>query len=92
MMCCDVFVMCLQVQMVLTRQRKEFGAPINLKDRKIDKTKEPYKECASYEDPAFVLNRVEMDTSVQVRTCQLILTSPRSHSSTYLFTLFAEII
>ncbi|KAK2179552.1 hypothetical protein NP493_483g01017 [Ridgeia piscesae] len=53
------------VQMVLTRQRKEFGAPINLKDRKIDKTKEPYKECASYEDPAFVLNRVEMDTSVQ---------------------------
>ena len=81
MMCHDVFVVCLQVQMVFTRTRKEFGAPINLKDRKIDKTKEPYKECASYEDPAFVLNRVEMDTSVQVRTYHLILTSSSSSPS-----------
>ena len=55
--------------MVFTRLRREFGAPIKFEDRKIDKTKEPYKECASFEDPSFVLKRNEMDTHVQVNTC-----------------------
>ena len=52
--------------MVFTRLRREFGAPIKFEDRKIDKTREPYKECASFEDPSFVLKRNEMDTHVQV--------------------------
>ena len=63
----DVFMVCLKVKMVFMRLRKEFGAPVNLEDRKIDKTKEPYKECVSFEDPSFILERIEMDTPVQVR-------------------------
>ena len=68
----DVCVLCVKVKMVFTRLRREFGAPIKFEDRKIDKTREPYKECASFEDPSFVLKRNEMDTHVQVIPCDSV--------------------
>ena len=55
-----------KVTLTIARKRYEFGAPIDLMDRDENDLKTPVViDCASYEDESFIVEKKELDKSVQ---------------------------
>ena len=56
----------LQLAITVQRTRRNFGAPIEFKDRNVADAKDSYMQCDSYEDRTFDLKRMELTTGTQV--------------------------
>ncbi|XP_074640912.1 dynein axonemal intermediate chain 3-like [Tubulanus polymorphus] len=54
-----------QLQVVVRRVRREFGAPCTFTDRNVGDAKDGYIECTPYEDKSYDLNTIELDKGTQ---------------------------
>jgi len=50
----------------IVRVRRDFGAPVNFKDRNVGDAKDAYMECTPYDDPGYDVKKVEQDKGTQV--------------------------
>ncbi|KAJ1171321.1 hypothetical protein NDU88_003184 [Pleurodeles waltl] len=55
-----------KIKYMVSRIRKEFGAPISFSDQNASSAKDGYIECTSYEDKRFSIAMKERDTGIQV--------------------------
>ncbi|XP_078417930.1 dynein axonemal intermediate chain 3 [Cetorhinus maximus] len=54
-----------KVKFMISRIRKEFGAPVVFDDRNDAETKDSYMECTSYQDNNFSIKKLERDIGIQ---------------------------
>ncbi|XP_043942811.1 dynein axonemal intermediate chain 3 [Protopterus annectens] len=54
-----------QIKCIISRVRKEFGAPVKFSDRNSSDVKDGYVECTSYDDKKFSIKQLERDTGTQ---------------------------
>lgn len=54
------------IAQAIIRTRRDFGAPVQFKDRNVSDAKDAYIECTPYEDPTFDVKKIECDTATQV--------------------------
>ncbi|XP_067892433.1 dynein axonemal intermediate chain 3 isoform X2 [Heterodontus francisci] len=54
-----------KMKFMISRIRREFGAPVSFEDRNDFETKDSYVECASYQDKNFSIKKLERDIGIQ---------------------------
>ncbi|XP_041063784.1 dynein intermediate chain 3, axonemal [Carcharodon carcharias] len=54
-----------KVKFMISRIRREFGAPVVFDDRNDAETKDSYIECTSYQDKNFSIKKLERDIGIQ---------------------------
>ncbi|KAM7100196.1 dynein axonemal intermediate chain 3 isoform 2-T3 [Molossus nigricans] len=55
-----------QITYMISRKRREFGAPIKFSDQNASSVKDAYIECIAYPDRNFVIKQLERDVGMQV--------------------------
>ncbi|XP_048457522.1 dynein axonemal intermediate chain 3-like [Rhincodon typus] len=54
-----------KVKFMISRVRREFGAPVSFDDRNDAEIKDSYVECTSYQDKNFSIKKLERDIGIQ---------------------------
>ncbi|XP_043556049.1 dynein axonemal intermediate chain 3 [Chiloscyllium plagiosum] len=54
-----------KVKIMISRVRREFGAPVSFSDRNDAEIKDSYVECTSYQDKNFSIKKLERDIGIQ---------------------------
>lgn len=55
-----------RVTYMISRKRRQFGAPVTFRDQNASSVKDAYIECTSYPDKNYTLTQVEKDIGLQV--------------------------
>ncbi|XP_078075353.1 dynein axonemal intermediate chain 3 [Mustelus asterias] len=85
-----------KVKFMISRIRREFGAPVKFDDRNDLETKDSYMECMSYQDKNFSIKKLERDIGVQAvsileeNSTQTLWTYPRNACTQYTPSEFTE--
>ncbi|XP_059839705.1 dynein axonemal intermediate chain 3 isoform X2 [Hypanus sabinus] len=54
-----------KMKFMVSRIRRQFGAPVTLSDWNVADAKDSYVECASYQDKSFSIRKLERDIGIQ---------------------------
>ncbi|XP_038167661.1 dynein intermediate chain 3, axonemal isoform X1 [Arvicola amphibius] len=78
-----------RVMYMISRKRRQFGAPVTFRDQNASSVKDAYIECASYLDKNYTLTQAEKDIGLQVipdvkdRSTQTRWAFPRNATTQY---------
>ncbi|XP_072366415.1 dynein axonemal intermediate chain 3 [Scyliorhinus torazame] len=78
-----------KVKFMISRIRREFGAPVVFHDRNDAETKDSYMDCTSYQDKNFSIKKLERDIGIQAicileeSSTQTVWTYPRNACTQY---------